>query len=281
MHAEQVTPVVTTHGEGPVPLPGGGTLLLDMLEGDVLELEPSGNIIRRHLDDLVACVRLTADGGFIVATADSILMLDPFWRSRKRIRVLGDPSVRFNEGACDPHGGFVIGTMAWNQSPGAGALLRYTADGRVESLADGLGVSNGLAFFSNDSGRYVDSATRRVDRVSLTPSGLLTRFEWVRTPTEGVPDGICLDAEGGTWVAMFGGGAVVRYDSLGKLDAVVTIPVAQVTACTFGYHSTSLLVTTSRYGLADPEQAAGAVFTIEAGVAGAATHVFDGVSEGT
>lgn len=274
MRAEQMTDVVTTHGEGPVGLPGGGTLLLDMLAGDVLELERSGEIVRRHVDDLVACVRPTADGGFVVATADSILLLDSRWEPRDRVRVLDDPSVRFNEGACDLFGGFVVGTMAWDQAPGAGVLLRYTADGRIERLADGIGVSNGIAFFSADDGRYVDSATGRVDSVALTPSGRLARAEWAQTPAEGVPDGLCLDAEGGTWVAMFGGGAVLRFDAGGRLDAVVHVPVQQVTACTFSHESSTLLISTSRHGLADPERGAGALFAVDAGVTGSRVHVF-------
>ena len=45
-------------------------------------------------------------------------------------------------------------------------------------------------------------------------------------PADGVPDGLTVDADGGVWVALFGGGAVRRYDPEGAL--VEALPCRRV-----------------------------------------------------
>ena len=72
------------------------------------------------------------------------------------------------------------------------------------------------------------------------------------------------------------GRASLRRD--GRLDLVVSLPVSNVTACTFGGPDRStLFITTSRQGLdLGQEPEAGAVFRYEAGIRGAAPHAFAG-----
>jgi len=132
----------------------------------------------------------------------------------------------------------------------------------------GVSVSNGIAWREDGVGFYVDSPTRRVD---VFDAGRLDeRRPFAAIPDgAGDPDGLCLDAEGGVWVALWQGGAVHRYDVDGRLSAVVEVPVAKVTACTFGGPDLDrLFVTTSRYDESDPDPAAGAVFVVEPGVRG-------------
>ncbi len=44
------------------------------------------------------------------------------------------------------------------------------------------------------------------------PRGLVRRRPFVAIdPDDGMPDGLTVDAEGGVWVALWGGGAVRRY----------------------------------------------------------------------
>jgi sugar lactone lactonase YvrE len=98
----------------------------------------------------------------------------------------------------------------------------------------------------------------------------------------GNPDGLTVDAEGCVWVALFGGSAVHRYTPDGDLLAVVPIPAAQVTACTFGGPNLDrLYITTSREGLDDAAQAtqplAGALFSVDVpGVRGLPALEFTG-----
>jgi sugar lactone lactonase YvrE len=92
------------------------------------------------------------------------------------------------------------------------------------------------------------------------------------------PDGLTVDAEGGVWVALFGGGVVRRYTPEGRLDAVVEVPAAQVTACTFGGPRLDrLYITTSRENLAPGDDPlAGSLFAVDTGVTGRPVREFAG-----
>jgi sugar lactone lactonase YvrE len=128
---------------------------------------------------------------------------------------------------------------------------------------------------------YNDTPTRRVDRYPFDPeTGTFGERSTVAVVAEGegAPDGMTIDEEGGIWVALWGGGAVRRYDQDGRLTEVVELPVSQVTCCTFGGEGRrTLYISTSREGLpADAEPAAGAVFAFDAGVAGARQYAYAG-----
>jgi sugar lactone lactonase YvrE len=108
---------------------------------------------------------------------------------------------------------------------------------------------------------------------------LTNRRTAVRVPPEvGKPDGLTIDAEGGIWVAIYGGSAVHRYSADGKLEDVVSLPCSHVTAVTFGGPDLrDLYITTSRENLPDgAEPDAGSMYRTRAGVTGQATLVFAG-----
>ena len=137
MRAEQLTDPVAYHGEGPVwSQRWGGLRWVDMLAGDVLSLRPDGDgraPARRHDRGRGAAAqprrrgdrrraRLRARG----AGRRRLTTLDELW---------SDPSVRMNEGGCDPDGRFYCGSMAYDKQPGAGALYRLDPDGSVARRA--------------------------------------------------------------------------------------------------------------------------------------------------
>ena len=65
-----------------------------------------------------------------------------------------------------------------------------------------------------------------------------------------IPDGMTTDEDGGIWVALFGGSAVRRFDSSGKLTHTVSVPATQVTSCCFGGADMSeLFITTAQYAM--------------------------------
>lgn len=275
--AEQVTPALAEHGEGPVwDVRDGRLRFVDMLAGDLLEFDPgTGRTPRRHLSRVLAAIRPRRTGGFVLAVERGFALLDGGGTEVTPVaEPVTDPGVRMNEGGCDPQGRFYAGSMAYDESPGRGTLYRLGPDRTVHRVLDGVSVSNGLGF--SPDGRtmyYVDSPTGRVDAFDPDPdTGELTGRRTVADvgTDGGVPDGLAVDAEGGLWVAVNGGSAVRRYTPDGRLDAVVEVPARQVTACTFGGPDLAdLYVTTSRLGLGDgAEPAAGALFRTRPGVRG-------------
>ena len=280
--AEQLTAADAEHGEGPVWSPSwAGLRWVDMLAGDVLHLTDAGEVERWHVGSVAAALRPRAAGGVVIAVEHEFVLAEqPGGAVTSLGPVFTDPSVRFNEGGCDPDGNFIVGTMAYDEAPSRGVVYRLGGDHRVEVVLRDVTISNGLGWSAaGDTAFYVDTPTDRIDQFSWTSElGLHDRRPFARIDVErGHPDGLTVDAEGGVWVALWEGSAVHRYGPNGSLDEVIDVPVARVTACTFGGPALDqLFITTSRTGESDPVPGAGALFVAQPGVIGLATRPFRG-----
>ncbi|HEX9336020.1 MAG TPA: SMP-30/gluconolactonase/LRE family protein, partial [Pseudonocardiaceae bacterium] len=163
---------------------------------------------------------------------------------------------RGNDAAVDAAGHLWAGTMPYDETPGGGRLYRVGPGGEVVTVLDGVTVSNGIGW-SPDERRmyYVDSPTRRIDMFDYdvaTGEARDRRSLVELTDTDGVPDGLCVDAEGCVWVAVHDAGQVRRYTPDGVLDRTIEVPAAQVTACCFGGDDLAdLYITTSREGFTE------------------------------
>jgi sugar lactone lactonase YvrE len=280
---EQFTDPCTFHGEGPFwDAANDRLLLVDMLAGAVVAVDADGGTQRHQLSKVAAALRARRGGGYVLATENRFVLLGPDLTEQVQLPpVLTDPALRMNDGGCDPQGRFYCGTMAYDEAPGAGTLYRLDPDGSVSVTLREVTISNGLQWnAAGDSVFFNDTPTGRVDRFTFDPD--TAAFTDRRTFTEisggGHPDGMAVDEEDGIWVALWGGSAVHRYDSAGRLDLVLELPVSNVTACTFGGRDRrTLFITTSRQGLDPADQPeAGGVFRFEAGVRGAPQHAFAG-----
>jgi sugar lactone lactonase YvrE len=281
VRAEQVTDPVAYHAEGPVWSDRwGGLQWVDMLAGDVLSLGEDGAVRRRHVGGIAAALRPRIGGGAVIAVERGFALEDDDGTLSPLEPVWSDPGVRMNEGGCDPDGRFWCGSMAYDQRPGGAALYRLDPDGAVHAMLAGVTVSNGLDWSPDGSlAYYDDTATHRVDVFDYVPgAGLTNRRPFVQLGERDLPDGLTVDADGGVWVALNGGGAVHRYTPTGVLDAVVEVPAAQVTACTFGGpRLDQLFITTSRENLAPGDDPlAGALFRADIGVTGLPAREFAG-----
>jgi sugar lactone lactonase YvrE len=195
---------------------------------------------------------VAADQGFFTLGVDG------------KVTSLGDPEagkagvVRMNDGACDPAGRFWAGSMAYDASPGAGSLYRYDAPGQwVRTLAD-LTISNGIGWSPDGRSMYhVDSGAGTVSVLAydVRDGTASDRRPLIAIdPDRGVPDGLCVDAHGDLWVAIWGGGEVHRYSPSGTLETVVRLPVSQPTSCALGGpDGRTLFIATARLGLSTDE----------------------------
>ena len=240
------------------------------IEGCELHVFESGEDRAIGLEAMVGAAAPTTGGAALVALADRLALVDLADESvRTLVRLPHGPATRSNDGACDAAGRFWIGTMGLDLTPGAGALYRY--DGSLQRVLDGVTLSNGLGWTPDDTRMYyIDSTVYRVDvfDFELASGRLDERRPFVSfDKSDGIPDGLTVDDEGGVWVALYGGGCVRRYDERGRLDAVLEVPAENVTSCCFGGDDgRSLFVTT-----AAPD---GNVYVTQPGVGGPPAHVF-------
>jgi sugar lactone lactonase YvrE len=275
--------------EGPVWDAGRQRLMwVDILAGVVHSLDPSSGARSQFPTGVpVGAVGLTMGAGLVLALVDGFAVCGPDGQQLTRLPGLRTDAsaVRFNDGKPDPWGGFCAGTMQWRSKNEAGCLYRLSPDGRVTELLPGVRISNGLDWTDDlRTFYYVDSPAGGVDCFTVDPeTGALSgRRRFAEIPAaHGVADGLTIDADGGVWVAVFGGGEVRRYTPDGRLDRVVRLPASQVTSAAFGGPDLSLLyITTAREDFTPAQRReqphAGDIFCCEPGVTGRLPFRFAG-----
>ncbi len=286
LRAECIHPGGAVLGEGPV-WHAGHVWWVDIERCEFHRFDPSTRADHKWiLPSRVGFVVPSARGDFIAGTEDGIGRFDPGTGAFNPVMNPESdmPGNRFNDAKCDPQGRLWAGTMAMSEQAGQGALYSLDAEWRIRRWVDNVSVSNGLAW--SGDGRtmyYVDSPTQKVDAFDFDPAqGQISNRRTVVTLTEGYPDGMCADADGNLWIAIWGGWCVACHDPrTGERLAKVNVPVRDVTSCCFGGdRMEELYITTaSRDVDAASRQAqpqAGGLFVVQTGVVGRGVNVFAG-----
>ncbi|MGH3658300.1 MAG: SMP-30/gluconolactonase/LRE family protein [Micromonosporaceae bacterium] len=272
-----------TLGEGPYFDDRTGRFCwVDILGSRVLWSRPEdGTVGELPLPGHVGAAVPRRDGGLVVCLPVGPALLDPDGTLRPLgtyrdadVAALGfapapGPALRSNDAKADRAGRLWLGTMAYDASPGAGALYRLDpgAADPVRVLGE-VTISNGLGWSPDGTVMYyADTPTRRVDAFDYDQdAGVLGSRRTFATIDVGFPDGLCVDADGGVWVALWQGGAVRRYLPGGRLDRVVSVPTRQVTSCAFGGAGyRTLLVTTAAVDRPPGEHGAGLTYACTPG----------------
>jgi sugar lactone lactonase YvrE len=176
-----------------------------------------------------------------------------------------------NDGVVDPAGRLFAGVMGFDGEEGQGALYRASTDG-LERVLDAMTIPNGLGWSVDGSTMYVTDSGRQTIAAhdyDVASGELGPARPFVEIAGDGAPDGMCVDADGGVWTAVWGAGEVRRYSAAGVLDDVVTVPARQPSACCFaGADLDILVVTSATKDLSAPGELDGAVFAVRPGVRG-------------
>jgi sugar lactone lactonase YvrE len=224
-------------GESPVWLPATRELLRVDIHAPALVLRGEGGERRRSFGAPVGFALPAAGGGFVAGVGRDLVRLASLDAAPERLASVEPdrPANRFNDAACDARGRLWAGTMSTIREPGAAALYRV-AEGELTVALSGVTISNGLDW-DGERMYYVDSTTQRIDTFDFdVERGLLgARRPFASIAADdGLPDGLTVDAEGGVWLALHGGGAIRRYRPDGALDAHIPLPVAKPTSLAFG-----------------------------------------------
>jgi sugar lactone lactonase YvrE len=275
-------------GEGPVWLPGSGELLWVDIESSALHWLDPVTRSDRTLDvgGHVGAVLPDTAGGLVVALPKGLARLRPEGAPEPFVALNENPGVRLNDAKVDPRGRIFVGSMAYAETPGAGTLWRVDPDTSVTTVLTGLTVSNGMDWSPDQQTMYfIDSGGRHVDVLDYdVETGAASGRRVLHTLADdlpGAPDGMCLDAEGNLWVAIWGGHCVLGLTPDGEVHTKVDVAAPQVASCAFGGDDLrTLYITTATSGLAadalaaDPH--AGGVFAVDVGVAGRPATLFAG-----
>ena len=274
-------------GESPTWCAGDASLYWIDIKGPALHQYYPGTGERRWwpLSADVGAFALTAGlDGAVVALRTGLFRLDFGSGSLAPLAPPPfDPALhRFNEGACDVSGRFWVGSMfdplqPGSQPPVEAGLFSFTFGGGLRHEPDAAVLHNGMAWSPDGRQFYLShSQSREVHVFAFDPvSGSLGGRRVFATIADdlGLPDGAAVDAEGGYWCAVHGGGRLRRFTAGGAFDRDIRLPVSKPTMCAFaGEGLDDLYVTSASEGLS-PEQReaephAGALLRLRPGVQG-------------
>ncbi|MEK8045754.1 SMP-30/gluconolactonase/LRE family protein [Ideonella margarita] len=201
------------------------------------------------------------DGDLVLAMRDGLWRFSP--ATGKRQRLASPPyepaKERFNDGKADARGRFWVGTIYEPRDPALAALYRWS-DGELSRQADGITVSNGLAWSPDGRTQYwsdtkahtiyafdADPATGEVSGRRVFATFPVKQAGQDLSTYAGRPDGAAVDSEGCYWTAMFEGRRLLRLSPAGEVLQTVHLPVQCATMPCFGGDDLrTLYVTTAR-----------------------------------
>lgn len=196
-------------------------------------------------------------GGFTLQSDGSLLL----FKSRGTVQVWRDGTLTtlieeipddretlFNDVIADPQGRVFCGMQPSPNRPGR--LYRLDPDLSLHVVDEGFGCPNGMGFTLDCKQMYfTDSIPGHIYRYDYdeTTGALSNRQIFASVPeSDGLPDGMTVDTEGGIWSARWDGNTLVRYAPDGTLTHRIDFPVRKVSSVTFGGDDyTEMFVTTA------------------------------------
>ncbi|MEP7205663.1 MAG: SMP-30/gluconolactonase/LRE family protein [Casimicrobiaceae bacterium] len=275
-------------GEGPLWSPREQSLYwIDVTRRLIFRHDTrTGKTWTHSVSGMPGSIALCENGGVLAAYRTGLAHIDLATGTETRIPSSIDFGIeRFNDGKCDRRGRFFAGTMDKTMVAPVGALYRVDPDRSVTRLAEGIRLSNGIAWSPDDRTMYhCDSRPGVVyaydyDIATGTPSNRRVHIDF--TDRGYHCDGCTVDAEGFLWIAEVGGWHVGRYAPDGRRVSGIELPAKRVSSVMFGGPDLdTLFITTMYYNLKPDEVAAqplaGRLFAARPGVRGLPEPYFAG-----
>jgi sugar lactone lactonase YvrE len=256
---------------------GNRLLYLDLAEPTLIEWDDAHKVERRHrlaLPPPLGGLCLRSNGLSAVFCRKGLVSLTG--TPLRASDVLADPDGSFelappNDACVHPSGCIFVATADRAEAEPNGGVFLVSRDRPMRRLAADYIVGNGPAFSPDGRTVYLaDSPRGTIFAYDWNGEGLAleNRRVFASIPnSQGFPDGVAVDAEGGVWNARWGGGVVVRYTAKGEESLRIELPVPLASNCAFGgKHLRTLYITTA----CDDHGLGGQLFSVEVGVSGLA-----------
>jgi sugar lactone lactonase YvrE len=156
-----------------------------------------------------------------------------------------------NDMVVDGRGRAYVGDVGFNmaagEAPRPGRVILFTVDETPRVVADDMMFPNGCAV-SADGARYVVAETfaDRISEFAVAADGTLTDRR-VLAQLDGPPDGLCLDAGGGVWVAQPNSGRYLHLGPSGEIDRELASEAPFAVTCVLGGPDRATLFLSSAY----------------------------------
>jgi gluconolactonase len=235
--------------EGPVYSPEHGLIFSDVLGGGVFAVNDAGQVrtVFEHRRGIGGMSLHQADGsepasGLIVSGRN--ISYKPFDGGPTLTVLDRDPdagNVGYNDITADAAGRIYAGSLGSSpvfedgREPAAGSLHLINLDGSSQVVAEGISLTNGLAFSPDSATLYHgDSRVQTVWRYDVRADGTLSEKTVFAKTETGSPDGLAVAEDGSVWVALAGGGRVSVFAADGSERASIPVSQPMVTSVCFG-----------------------------------------------
>lgn len=261
--------------EGPRTDADNNLYFTDAMGGGVYRRSPSGDIetlvAKRKM---VGGLALHRDGGFIM-TGSNV----QHWRDGEVRTLLERDGVNsFNDLHTDAAGQVYVGAIRSSlddlkAEKVPGECYRINLDGSVEELYGGVEVSNGIGLSPDGATLFhVDSTAKGIITHDIDAQGAVSNRRLIGRASfeRGIPDGMCVDADGNLWAAHVGGRRVVKLSPTGEELDEIPVPAKAVTSVAFGGPDMADMYIVTADNL-DDESKRGTIFRTRPGVSGQPT----------
>lgn len=225
---------------------------------------PTGATLLAQLDTDLSAVVPRRGGGWAAAVADGFGFISEKGGFRLAAEHTPEHWRRMNDAKADHHGRLWAGSTARDFRTGAGSLHRWDGGCTALDVRRNMTLPNGLGWSPDHQSFYLVDSRAGVAFIALVDdTGNVHDFRpLIAFRAHEVPDGLCVDAEGCLWIAMWGAGEVRRYSPTGVLLGSVTLPVSRPTSCAMSTDG-NLYVTSAMPGAGAPDEVhAGKVFAV-------------------
>jgi sugar lactone lactonase YvrE len=246
-----------------------------------LDLDGASEVmVRVRFPSFPMCIDWLPDGRLLIVSARDGLLLrrepDGSLVTHADLSSLSEKGHPWNEIVVDGRGNAYINNQGFEFpggefAPGTVALL--APDGSARQVADGIAFPNGMAVTPDNSTLIcAESYGKRLTAFDITADGSLSdRRVWADLD-DGVPDGICVDAEGAVWYGDVPNKRCVRVREGGEVLQTIELDRGCF-ACMLGGADkrTLFMVATEWSGTANMADGprTGQVLTVEAAAPGA------------
>lgn len=267
-------------GEGPTSRTADNSLVMwvDIHNQQVHWRDTSNNVFGSFTTaEQVGFALPRKGGGTVLGVGDKLILRDPdgaesvLESCNASTEAPTGVKVRWNDAKIAPGGELFAGSMAYDITPHAGALYRISDNQKdARTIVSEVTISNGLDWtVAGDQFCYIDTLCHGLDIFDYSPQGISERRRLISfDQSSDIPDGMCIDAEDGIWVAFCGNQKLNRYSLDGTLTESVVMPVKNITSCCFAGENLDLLICTTA-ALGDPHTLlAGMTLILRPGVRG-------------
>jgi sugar lactone lactonase YvrE len=246
-----------------------------------LDLDGASEVmVRVTFPSFPMCIDWLPDGRLLIVSGRNGLLLrrEPNGSlvTHADLSGLSEKGHPWNEIVVDGRGNAYINNQGFDFpggefAPGTVALL--TPDGSARQVADGIAFPNGMAVTPDNSTLIcAESYGKRLIAFDITADGSLSNRRVWADLGDGVPDGICMDAEGAVWYGDVPNKRCVRVREGGEVLQTIELDRGCF-ACMLGGadRRTLFMVATEWSGTANMADGSrtGQVLTVEAAAPGA------------